>query len=304
MGNWAIGNGYHCHTTPWPSPSRRTEKKKPRRSFWHLPSVAGLTLSRRTVHLVCLAHLDLSGPSPPPPPRPLPLRLLLSPTRTVAWAQRAHLQKTPPRNPLPRSSSSQVPSLPRTPSSLERSGVSNHGDSTASRGGHPQTWHRLPSAQRQSRYSGALGQPQPRATVEWFDKHGIVVLRPPKHSNRHIYHGRVIARGLTYSTRAEGWVCTCGRRGPIWRTEGACQTRPTDRRSGDRGRCRLRAPRCAARLALKRRRGRGQQVRGTTTEKEEARLACQPIRPAPESPRPTPTRKVKQCAATSSSHDA
>lgn len=198
--------------------------------------------------------------SPPPPPLSLHL---LSPSRTAAWAQRA----SPPREkpPSPRSSSSQVPSpllpapAPPHPSS-ERSGVSDRGDLTASRahrGVKPQTWHRRPSAQTaiSTLWRPGPTQTQPRASVEWFDKHGIVVrLRPRKHSNGHIYHGRVIARGLTYrgGVGLDGDIPSGERSGPARLVQ-------RHRRSGDRGRCRLRAGHhdARARLALNRRRGRG-----------------------------------------------
>lgn len=269
---------------PWQLPMSITsiphlgaKKKSVVPSAWHLPSVTvpGLTLSRCKS---CLLTLICRRRSPPPP-------LLSSPPLAVengslGTASESTSRETTPETPSPRSSSSQVSPLrspPPHPSS-ERSGVSNHGNSTASRaqrGRKPQTWHRRPSAQRQSRDSGALGQPhpKPRAAVEWSDKRGIVVpLRPRKHSNRHIYHGRVIARGLTY--RGGGGS---GRRHPIWRMENGERRGPArlvqrHRRSGDRGRCRLRAGHhdARARLALNRRRGEGMQVRGrgNTTDKE------------------------------------
>lgn len=236
--------------------------------------------------------------------------------REPGTASESTSRETPPETPSPRSSSSQVSPLrsPPHPSS-ERSGVSNHGNSTASRaqrGRKPQTWHRRPSAQRQSRDSGALGQPhpKPRAAVEWFDKRGIVVpLRPRKHSNRHIYHGRVIARGLTY--RGGGGS---GRRHPIWRMENGERRGPArlvqrHRRSGDRGRCRLRARHhdARARLALSRRRGMQVRGRGNTTDKRESRPVCCPTDPAcPRVSEADPNSHVNRqgAASSSSSHDA
>jgi hypothetical protein len=110
MGNWAIGNGHHCHPrgrTPWPSPiaAHRKRRKKKAPSFRLASAVHPLP---RLVEkgcpprlLVCLAlTLICRGRLHLRPPRPLPLHLP-SPTRTVAWAERAHPQRNPPRNPLP-----------------------------------------------------------------------------------------------------------------------------------------------------------------------------------------------------------